>query len=83
VVCPPGTNLDCLKPWLPKEPLEDLVSEEASRVEPQKGIALSDLLARIQGVIDRGMAAAVWVRAEISEVREKNGHLYLELPERN
>ena len=49
----------------------------------EKGVALTELLARVKGVIDRGLPDAVWVRAEISELRGKNGHLYLTLCERN
>ena len=37
----------------------------------------------MKGVIDEGFPNAVWVRAEISELRGKNGHLYLTLTERN
>ena len=37
----------------------------------------------MKGVIDEGFPTAVWVRAEISELRDKNGHLYLTLTERN
>jgi exodeoxyribonuclease VII large subunit len=49
----------------------------------EKGISLTDLMAKVKGVIDRGMPDAVWVRAEVSELRGKNGHLYLTLTERN
>ena len=48
-----------------------------------KGVALSELLARVKSVIDHGLPNAVWVRAEISELRSKNGHVYLTLTERN
>ena len=37
----------------------------------------------MKGVIDEGFPNAEWVRAEISELRGKNGHLYLTLTERN
>ena len=37
----------------------------------------------MKGIIDEGFPAAIWVRAEISELRGKNGHLYLTLTERN
>jgi exodeoxyribonuclease VII large subunit len=37
----------------------------------------------VKGVIDEGFPTALWVRAEISELRGKNGHLYLTLTERN
>ncbi len=37
----------------------------------------------MKGVIDEGFPTAVWVRGEVSELRGKNGHLYLTLTERN
>ena len=37
----------------------------------------------MKGVINEGFPRAEWVRAEISELRGKNGHLYLTLCERN
>jgi len=37
----------------------------------------------VKGVINEGFPNAEWVRAEISELRGKNGHLYLTLTERN
>ena len=49
----------------------------------EKGIALTELLDRVKGVINEGFPRAEWVRAEISELRGKNGHLYLTLCERN
>ena len=49
----------------------------------EKGIALTELLGRVKGIIDEGFPKAEWVRAEISELRGKNGHLYLTLCERN
>ena len=59
-----------------------------SQIQPpakdaEKGIALTELLDRVKGVIDEGFPNAEWVRAEISELRGKNGHLYLTLCERN
>jgi exodeoxyribonuclease VII large subunit len=81
---PPNTDLENLKRWLPEGVLDK--SEEPPKppqVEPQKGIALTELLARVKGVIDHGLPDAIWVRAEISELRGKNGHLYLTLTERN
>jgi exodeoxyribonuclease VII large subunit len=81
---PPGTDLEHLKRWLPEGVLdEDREPRKSPQVEPQKGIALTELLARVKGVVDHGLPDAIWVRAEISELRDKNGHLYLYLAERN
>ena len=81
---PPGTDLENLKRWLPKGVLPE--SNEPTPTSPkvaEKGIALTELLGRVKGVIDERFPNAVWVRAEISELRGKNGHLYLTLTERN
>ena len=81
---PPGTDLKPLKRWLPEGVLDE--PEEPPKppqAEPGKGIALTELLARVKGVVDQGLPDAIWVRAEISELRGKNGHLYLTLTERN
>src|SRR5208337_4626967 len=65
------------------------VVPESSEPDPtptkaaEKGIALTELLGRVKGVIDEGFPTAVWVRAEISKLRGKNGQLYLNLTERN
>jgi exodeoxyribonuclease VII large subunit len=81
---PPNTNLENLKRWLPEgvlgKPEEPAPSPNG---QPQKGIALTELLSRVKGVVDQGLLDAIWVRAEISELRGKNGHLYLTLTERN
>jgi exodeoxyribonuclease VII large subunit len=81
---PPGTDLENLERWLPKSP----APRSPGRVLPfpegtDKGISLAELLGRVKGVINEGFPAAEWVRAEISELRGKNGHLYLTLTERN
>ena len=81
---PPGTNLENLKKWLPKGVLDETAEPALPRsAKPEKGIALTELLDRVKGVIDEGFPKSEWVRAEISELRGKNGHLYLTLCERN
>jgi exodeoxyribonuclease VII large subunit len=85
---PPETNLENLQRWLPKGMVDKshqptLRSTQPSVAVTEKVLALSELLDRVKGVIERGLPDAVWVRAEISELRGKNGHLYLTLSERN
>src|SRR4051812_25169174 len=88
---PPGTDLKPLKRWLPtgilegtREPIPLRGTEKAtSFVETEKGVSLRELLGKVKGVIDEGFPRAEWVRAEISELRGKSGHLYLTLAERN
>jgi exodeoxyribonuclease VII large subunit len=85
---PPGTDLDNLKRWLPKEfwaantpasgENNDLVASSN-----EKDVSLFELLTKVKGVVERGLPQSVWVRAEVNELRGKNGHLYLHLAERN
>lgn len=84
---PAGTDLRGFdERWFPKGfglPVEDLaVSEQLAPTSDEKGITLSELLARLKGVITQGMPESVWVRAEISELSGKNGNVYLQLTER-
>src|SRR5208337_4043689 len=84
VLRPTRPDLENLKRWLPRG-----VVPESSKPDPspakaaEKGIALTELLDRVKGVINEGFPNAEWVRAEISELRGKNGHLYHTLTERN
>jgi exodeoxyribonuclease VII large subunit len=81
---PPGTNLENLKKWLPIGVLDETAEPALPRsAKPEKGITLTELLDRVKGVIDEGFPKSEWVRAEISELRDKNGHLYPTLTERN
>ncbi|MFV0471380.1 MAG: exodeoxyribonuclease VII large subunit [Paludibacteraceae bacterium] len=45
-------------------------------------ISLSELTTQIQKVIRQQFSRQVWIRAEIGECRENNGHCYLELIEK-
>lgn len=45
-------------------------------------ISLSELTGQIQAVIRQHFSNTIWVRAEISELRENGGHCYLELIEK-
>ena len=84
MVAPPGTDLENLKRWLPRGVLDETPKPDPPPTKTvEKGIALTELLGRVKGVIDEGFPNAEWVRAEISELRGKNGHLYLTLTERN
>src|SRR4051812_49170269 len=86
---PPGADVQGLKRWLPKNfrlpPVDDGTTSESTGPDPgaERGITLTELLFRVKAVIDRELSGAEWVRAEISELRVKNGHLYLSLAERN
>ncbi len=86
---PAGTDLQGFdQRWLPKNCEIDAEPGSSSTTigtdsGPEKGVSLTDLLNRVKGVIQEGLPDAVWVRAEISELRGKNGHLYPTLTERD
>ncbi|MDB5350081.1 MAG: exonuclease large subunit [Planctomycetota bacterium] len=86
---PPGTDLRHFDHrWLPSgfgivnEPVPEATLPMPDG-EAEKGVSLSELLARVKGVISQGLPDAEWVRAEISELSSKNGNFYLQLTERN
>ena len=48
-----------------------------------QSLSLSELTGRIQEAISLNFGKAVWIRAEISELRENAGHCYMELIEKS
>jgi exodeoxyribonuclease VII large subunit len=48
-----------------------------------KNYSLSELTSHIENVIKVNFSEPIWIRAEISELREKGGHCYLELIEKD
>lgn len=75
---PPGTNLENLKRWLPRGILTDSTKPDVTPPKVTKnGVSLTELFGQVKRVIDEGFPTAIWVRAEISELRGKNGHLRL------
>jgi exodeoxyribonuclease VII large subunit len=65
-------------PHVPILPAAPRVGDDPS----DKGVSLSHLLARLQGVVQNGMPEAIWVRAEISKADTHGGHMYLDFSER-
>lgn len=49
----------------------------------QKNYSLSELTTHIEKVIRVNFSEILWVRAEVSDIREKGGHCYLELIEKD
>ncbi len=47
-----------------------------------QSISLKELTENIERVIHQNFSMPIWVRAEISELRENNGHCYIELIEK-
>lgn len=77
---PDGLPLAQFSNWLPATTTAqslELVSAKAV------GISLTELLARVSGVIKSAFADPVWVRIEISQLRSHGGHLYLAAVERD
>jgi exodeoxyribonuclease VII large subunit len=80
---PPGADLEKLKRWLPRGVLTESTELDPPEAKPaEKGIALTELLGRVKCVIDEAFPTSIWVRAEISELRGKNGRTPVLDPER-
>ena len=74
---PPGTDLRGFDHrWLPKgcEPEPEWNAQEPDAA-PEKGVSSTDLLIRVKWVVEQGHPDALWLRAEISERRGRNGQL--------
>lgn len=57
---------------------------DALQAEARKPVSLFELNARVHAVVQRGMHDAVWVTAELSEVRTaSNGHCYVEFVQKD
>ena len=94
---PDGTDLAIFSAWLPagskpSAPVvmpsaNDLVSAESGDqtelATTKKGISLSQLLAGVAQAVAQAFRSGVWTIVEVVEARTKNGHVYLELSERN
>lgn len=94
---PAGTDLALFSAWLPagskasapvaKPSTADLVSpsfgEATELAVGKKGINLSQLLAGVAQAVAQAFRSGVWTIVEVVEARTKNGHVYLELSERN
>lgn len=61
------------------------VFDEDDKDEDNQGISLSLLLNRLKTTIDKNFRSAVWVKAEISNVKKQGmlGHYYFEITERD
>ena len=94
---PDGTDLAIFSAWLPagskvsapvvKPSANDLLSAEfgdaTELATTKKGISLSQLLAGVAQAVAQAFRTGVWTIVEVVEARTKNGHVYLELSERN
>jgi exodeoxyribonuclease VII large subunit len=85
---PDGYELAPFKPWLPKGP--GTVSSDAtatgsdlSVAVPVRGISLSRLLSGVGAAVAEAYQAGIWVTAEVLRASGRDGHVYLELSERD
>jgi exodeoxyribonuclease VII large subunit len=94
---PEGKDLAAFAAWLPagsktsapvvKPISNDLVpdgfGESTELASTKQGISLSQLLAGVAQAVAQAFRSGVWTVVEVVEARTKNGHVYLELSERN
>lgn len=61
------------------------MSNQSNQLEGRESFSLSELNARIRGVLASGFKEACWLRAEMSDVRvnSASGHCYLEFVEKS
>ena len=80
----PGTELLPFQKWLPEgqTALATTTTGTALAVEDDKGVSLSSLFVRVRTAMLEVFPQAMWVRAEISELkRYGSGHIFLTLVE--
>ena len=88
---PAGTDLAPFHRWLPSELQAAQIQSPVNSGEQAaiysmatiKGIPLSQLLNNVQRVVASAFQQGVWTLVEVMQVQTKNGHVYLELSERN
>jgi len=95
---PAGLEVDAFREWLPGEDLVDSASPPfavgmpagsqaamfgSESLPASRGIPLSGLLNQISQTISRTFAQPVWTTVEVLNARMSNGHVYLELSERD
>lgn len=95
---PAGLEVEAFREWLPDEsgvaqvstsldvgmPIGSQTSIFASETVPAaRGVPLSGLLNQISQTIARAFAQPVWTMVEVLNARMNNGHVYLELSERD
>lgn len=72
---PDGADTAPFARWLP----EDVVVDQSEAVKTQ--YSLSAFLSKVGSVIKNNFSTAAWISAEISELRNNKGHLFLTLVE--
>ncbi len=87
---PEGTELAPFARWLPDGLIPDaqVLAATAENSGPYEvagitGVPLSQLLGRVRGLVQQAFGQAVWTLVDVSGVQARNGHVYLELAERD
>lgn len=91
---PAGRDIAPFTSWLPEgatapatgdalAPATPSTSASSELALPQKGIALSRLLAGVAQAISEAFKAGVWTLVEVVDTRVRNGHVYMEVSERD
>ncbi|MBX9612930.1 MAG: exodeoxyribonuclease VII large subunit [Burkholderiales bacterium] len=91
---PAGRDITPFTSWLPEgasapaagdalAPATPSTPASTELAVPQKGIALSRLLAGVAQVIGEAFKAGVWTLVEVVDTRVRNGHVYMEVSERD
>lgn len=89
---PEGRELAPFAQWLPATDSAETPSatalaaaSPAAALVPaaQRGIPLSQLLQRVSGAVAQAFKAGVWTLVEVVDARVRNGHVYLEVSERD
>lgn len=91
---PAGRDITPFTGWLPEGAAAPATGDELAPATPstpastelavpQKGIALSRLLAGVAQAISEAFKAGVWTLVEVVDTRVRNGHVYMEVSERD
>ncbi|HEY8710131.1 MAG TPA: exodeoxyribonuclease VII large subunit, partial [Burkholderiaceae bacterium] len=86
---PPGLDLALFAEWLPESssssPRRDVASTiQSANLQPApRGVPLSRLLQGVAKAVAEAYSTGVWTTAEVLRASTKDGHVYLELSERD
>ncbi len=92
---PEGLALTPFAEWLPAggatspSPSTALISPELDQIDSRilsaapRGIPLSQLLSGVAAAVSQAFRAGVWTLVEVVDARVRNGHVYLEISERD
>lgn len=76
-------DLSPFQKWLPLEQVTQTALSPGAvpANEKEKGVSLSQLMTQVQSALRHSFPGAVWVKAEVANLNERRGHVYLELSE--